>query len=135
MIQLCQGGANVPTEAHELLEKGGLDGMGARVLDLATNSGVWCVPSRFHGTLEPAMYAFTPRVQEMARTYPNAKFLSLDVKPLAALAPHPRIELEVYDVYAGITAPDASFDLVHVRNCVALVRYIGPRDPIFTLIV
>jgi hypothetical protein len=63
------------------------------------------------------------RVQEMASMYPNAEFLSLDVKPLTALVPHPRIDFEVYDLYAGISEPDASFDVVHARQCVMWVGW------------
>ncbi|CAE6356599.1 unnamed protein product [Rhizoctonia solani] len=102
ITRLCQGGKNVPAVAHELLINGGLDGSGAQVLSLVTNSGVWAY--------------------EMASTYPSAQFVSIDVKPLTALVPHERIKFEVYDVYAGIAEPDASFDLVHARQCVTMVK-------------
>lgn len=55
-------------------------------------------------------------VQESAGIYPNVKFASLDVKPLAAFEPHPSITFEVYDFYAGIMAPDATYDVVHARQ-------------------
>ncbi|KAL5632018.1 hypothetical protein ACGC1H_000144 [Rhizoctonia solani] len=58
----------------------------------------------------------------MASTYPSAQFVSIDVKPLTALVPHERINFEVYNVYAGIAEPDASFDLVHARQCVTMVK-------------
>lgn len=58
----------------------------------------------------------------MAMEYPTAKFVSVDVKPLSAFAPHPRIEFEVYNFSTGLVIPDASFDLVHARQCVTLVR-------------
>jgi hypothetical protein len=58
----------------------------------------------------------------MASAYPSAEIVSIDVKPLTALVPHQRIKFEVYDVYAGIAEPDASFDLVHARQCVTMVR-------------
>ncbi|CUA67723.1 hypothetical protein RSOLAG22IIIB_07561 [Rhizoctonia solani] len=102
MIRLCQGGNIVATVGHELLAQGGLGGNGTRVLDLATNSGVW--------------------VQEMADIYPTTEFVSVDVKPLTAHTPHARIKYEVYDLYAGIAEPDASFDLVHARICVTLTK-------------
>ena len=43
IIRLCQGGSIVATAGHELLAQGGLGGNGAKVLDLATNSGAWYV--------------------------------------------------------------------------------------------
>ncbi|CAE6440237.1 unnamed protein product [Rhizoctonia solani] len=102
ITRLFQGGKNVPAVAEELLMNGGLDGNGARVLSLVTNSGVWAY--------------------EMASTFPSAQFVSIDIKPLTALVPHERIKFEVYDVYAGIAEPDASFDLVHARQCVTMFK-------------
>ncbi|EUC58343.1 methyltransferase domain protein [Rhizoctonia solani AG-3 Rhs1AP] len=102
IIRLCQGGSIVATAGHELLAQGGLGGNGAKVLDLVTNSGAW--------------------VQEMADIYPTTEFVSVDVKPLTAHIPHPRIHYEVYDLYTGIAEPDASFDLVHARICVTLIK-------------
>jgi hypothetical protein len=118
IARLCQGGSNVPAPADELLRSGGLDGKGARVLNLVTGSGVWYVLEfiRPGGAL-----IFDCRAHEMASTYPDIKVVSLDVKPLTALVPHARINFEVYDLYAGIAEPDASFDLVHARQCVSLV--------------
>ncbi|CAE6476738.1 unnamed protein product [Rhizoctonia solani] len=102
IIRHCQGGKIIATVGHELLAQGGLAGNGAKVLDLVTNSGTW--------------------VQEMANMYPSTGFVSVDVKPLTPHAPHPRIKYEVYDLYAGIVEPDASFDLVHARICVTLTK-------------
>lgn len=102
IIKLFQGGKSVPTAAHEFLQRGGLDRKGARVLDLVTASGVWA--------------------HEMAGAYPTAEIVSLDVRPLTALVPHPRIAFEVYDLYAGIAEPEASFDLVHARQCITLTK-------------
>ncbi|KAF8598476.1 S-adenosyl-L-methionine-dependent methyltransferase [Ceratobasidium sp. AG-I] len=104
IVRLAYGGTNVPTEIDELLQSGGVEGGtgGAGVLDMATNSGTW--------------------VQEMAAAYPTAKFVSVDVKPLTEFVPHPRIEFEVYNFCSGLVIPDASFDLVHARQCVALTR-------------
>jgi hypothetical protein len=56
----------------------------------------------------------------MVSTYPDEEFVSLEVKPLAALAPHSRIRFEVYDLYTRIAEPDARFDPVHARQCVTL---------------
>jgi hypothetical protein len=57
----------------------------------------------------------------MASIYPTATFISLDAKPLAPHEPHARIVLEVYDFCTGIMQPDASFDLVHIRQGVMAV--------------
>ncbi|KAF8712367.1 Methyltransferase domain, partial [Rhizoctonia solani] len=103
ITRLSQGGKNVPAIAEELLIAGGLDGTGARVLSLVTNSGV-C------------------RAYEVASTYPTTEIVSIDVKPLTALIPHQRIKFEVYDIYAGIAEPDASFDFVHARQCVTMFK-------------
>lgn len=62
------------------------------------------------------------RVQETAGMYPTARFTSLDVKPLVAFEPHPRITFEVYDFYAGMTVPDASYDVIHARQAVTMVK-------------
>ncbi|KAG8688120.1 hypothetical protein FRC09_013099 [Ceratobasidium sp. 395] len=105
LVRLCQDGQNVPPEADEVLRAGGVNprlSTGARVLDVITNCGTW--------------------VQEMAEEYPSARFLSIDVKPLLPFDPHPRIAFEVYDVYAGIAEPDATFDVVHARQCVTTTK-------------
>ncbi|KAG9078366.1 hypothetical protein FRC06_008401, partial [Ceratobasidium sp. 370] len=104
LVRFYQDGQNVPIEADRVLRAGGVDpaSVGARVLDVITNSGTW--------------------VQEMAEEYPTASFLSIDVKPLLPFDPHPRIVFEVYDLYAGIAEPDASFDVVHARQCVTTTR-------------
>ncbi|QRV82473.1 methyltransferase domain protein [Ceratobasidium sp. AG-Ba] len=97
IVRLCQGGRNVPCEVDEMLRKGGVDSeTGARVLDIVTNSGTW--------------------VEEMADTYPTAGFTSIDVKPLVPHKPHARIGFQVYNLHAGIMEPDATFDLVHIRQ-------------------
>ncbi|KAG9099669.1 hypothetical protein FRC06_004963 [Ceratobasidium sp. 370] len=96
IVRLCRDGKNVPPVVDEMLRTGGLDGGGAKVLDLVTNSGTW--------------------VNEMASTYATPKFTSLDTKPLVRHSPHARINFQVYDFYAGIVEPDSSFDLVHLRQ-------------------
>ncbi|KAG8693825.1 hypothetical protein FRC08_008859 [Ceratobasidium sp. 394] len=96
IVRLCRDGKNVPPVVDEMLRTGGLEGGGAKVLDLVTNSGTW--------------------VTEMASTYATPKFTSLDTKPLVAHHPHARIDFQVYDFYAGIIEPDSSFDLVHLRQ-------------------
>lgn len=105
IIRLAFDGINVPPVIDEFLRSGGVDGSttgGARVLDVATNSGTW--------------------VQEMAGIYPTAQFISLDLKPLVAFEPHPRIDFQVYNFSTGFMLPDASFDLVHARQCVTLTK-------------
>ncbi|KAG9114904.1 hypothetical protein FRC07_007601 [Ceratobasidium sp. 392] len=102
IVKLCQQGRNVPDLVDEVIRNGGVGGTGARVLDIPTTSGTW--------------------VYEMAETYPSATFLSLDVRPLTAFEPHPRITSEVYDLYAGIAEPDASFDVVYARQTVTLIK-------------
>ncbi|KAG9119610.1 hypothetical protein FRC07_005297, partial [Ceratobasidium sp. 392] len=67
-----------------------------RVLDVGTQQGSW--------------------VQEMATEFPHVEFVSLDVSPMAAHIPRENISFEVYDLYAGLAEPDASFDMVHVRH-------------------
>lgn len=57
----------------------------------------------------------------MAGLYPTTQFVSLDLKPLVAFEPHPRIEFEVYNFSIGFMYPDASFDFVHAQQCVTLV--------------
>ncbi|KAG9096201.1 hypothetical protein FS749_008928 [Ceratobasidium sp. UAMH 11750] len=96
IVRLCRDGKNVPPVVDEMLRTGGLEGGGAKVLDLVTNSGTW--------------------VTEMASTYATPKFTSLDTKPLVAHHPHARIKFEVYDFCAGIIEPDSNFDLVHLRQ-------------------
>ncbi|KAG8729433.1 hypothetical protein FRC10_003912 [Ceratobasidium sp. 414] len=73
-----------------------------KVLDMVTAEGSW--------------------VQEMAEQFPHVDFLSLDNVPLTCHAPRPNILFEVYDLYNGIVAPDASFDVVHIRQSSAHLR-------------
>ncbi|QRV95920.1 methyltransferase domain protein [Ceratobasidium sp. AG-Ba] len=103
ILRICQDGMNVPTGADALLRAGGVDRKGGpRVLDLMTNCAVW--------------------VNEMASIYDTTSFLSIDTKPLIPHTPHPRIDYEVYDFYASIAEPDASFDVVHVRQGVMATK-------------
>ncbi|QRV78280.1 methyltransferase domain protein [Ceratobasidium sp. AG-Ba] len=87
-----------------MLRNGGVarGGTGARVLDAVTNSGTW--------------------VNEMAETYSTAIFTSVDIKPLVAHAPHPRIDFQVYNFPVGILDPDNTFDLGHVRQGVLATK-------------
>ncbi|KAG8697359.1 hypothetical protein FRC09_007912 [Ceratobasidium sp. 395] len=98
IVRICRDGMNVPTSVDEMLRTGGIDGrgVGARVLDMVTNSGTWA--------------------SEMAGIYSTARFTSLDTKPLVSHKPHARISYEVYNFYAGIMEQDATFDLVHLRR-------------------
>ncbi|QRV93173.1 methyltransferase domain protein [Ceratobasidium sp. AG-Ba] len=79
-----------------------------KVLDMVTAEGSW--------------------VQEMAEQFPHVDFLSLDNVPLTSHAPRSNIEFEVYDFYNGIAAPDASFDMVHLR--LAMMHLTNPKDVI-----
>ncbi|KAG9104391.1 hypothetical protein FRC06_002945 [Ceratobasidium sp. 370] len=73
-----------------------------RVFDMVTAEGSW--------------------VQEMAQQFPHVDFLSVDNVPLTCHTPKPNILFEVYDLYNGIVAPDASFDVVHIRQSTAHFR-------------
>ncbi|KAG9127776.1 hypothetical protein FRC07_009364 [Ceratobasidium sp. 392] len=77
-----------------------------KVLDMVTAEGSW--------------------VQEMAQQFPHVDFLSVDIIPLTPHMPRSNIVFEVYDLYNGIAAPDASFDIVHIRQCTAHIR--NPKD-------
>ncbi|KAG9099668.1 hypothetical protein FRC06_004962 [Ceratobasidium sp. 370] len=100
VVRLSQDGLNAPPEAEEVLRAGGLDDQerGARVLDLFTNGGTW--------------------VQETAEVYPTASFVSVDTKLFSSDQPGSNVTFEVYDLYAGITEPDSSFDVVNAIQCV-----------------
>ncbi|KAF8597285.1 S-adenosyl-L-methionine-dependent methyltransferase [Ceratobasidium sp. AG-I] len=104
LLRLAYNGVNVPPVVDQLLRSGGVDRTtdGARVLDLATNSGAW--------------------VQDMAEAYPTTKFVSVDMKPLVPFVPHRSIEFEVYNFSIGLIYPDASFDFVQARFCVAMTK-------------
>ncbi|KAG8732491.1 hypothetical protein FRC10_000890 [Ceratobasidium sp. 414] len=111
IVRLCRDGLNVPPVVDGMLRTGGLDGGGAKVLDLVTNSGTWCATLPMIRPINNAA-----RVSEMASTYATPKFISLDTKPLIPHPPHARINFQVYDFYAGIMEPDFSFDLTKNFN-------------------
>ncbi|KAG9095219.1 hypothetical protein FS749_010849 [Ceratobasidium sp. UAMH 11750] len=77
-----------------------------QVLDMVTAEGSW--------------------VQEMAQQFPHVDFVSVDNVPLTSHVPRANIAFEVYDLYNGFVAPDASFDLVHIRQSTAHIR--NPKD-------
>ncbi|KAG8712032.1 hypothetical protein FRC08_015120 [Ceratobasidium sp. 394] len=77
-----------------------------KVLDMVTAEGSW--------------------VQEMAQRFPHVDFLSVDNVPLTSHFPRPNIDFEVYDLYNGFAVPDASFDMVHIRQSTAHIR--NPKD-------
>ncbi|KAG9126110.1 hypothetical protein FRC07_004846 [Ceratobasidium sp. 392] len=79
-----------------------------KVLDMVTAEGSWA--------------------QEMSLQFPHVDFLSLDNVPLAPHTPRPNVEFEVYDFYNGIAAPDATFDMVHLR--LAMMHLTNPKDVI-----
>jgi hypothetical protein len=78
-----------------------------------------------------AIIVFTTlcRAQEMAQQFSHVDILSLDNFPLCAHVPRPNIVFEVYDLYNGIAAPDATFDLVHVRHAMMHVSLHSPPKP------
>jgi hypothetical protein len=126
IVRLCQDGMNVPVVADDMLRRGGVFEEGKpRVLDLMTNSAAWCVSNLYLDAMAKGRYL---RVTEMASIYPNANFTTIDTKPLVPHKPHPRINFEVYDFYAGIMEPDASFDIVHIRQGVLAVNIFIIRD-------
>ncbi|KAG8721383.1 hypothetical protein FRC08_013544 [Ceratobasidium sp. 394] len=67
-----------------------------KVLDMMTAEGTWA--------------------QEMSQQFPHVDIVSLDNVPLCSHVPRPNISFEVYDLYNGIAAPDATFDVVHMRH-------------------
>ncbi|KAG9078117.1 hypothetical protein FS749_009929 [Ceratobasidium sp. UAMH 11750] len=77
-----------------------------KVLDMVTAEGSW--------------------VQEMAQQFPHVDFLSVDNVPLTCHTPRPNLLFEVYDLYNGIMAPDASFDVVHIRQATTQVK--NPKE-------
>ncbi|KAG8683377.1 hypothetical protein FRC09_016117 [Ceratobasidium sp. 395] len=79
-----------------------------KVLDIVTAEGSWA--------------------QEMSLQFPDVDFLSLDNVPLVPHTPRPNVEFEVYDFYNGIAAPDATFDIVHLR--LAMMHLTNPKDVI-----
>ncbi|KAG9074237.1 hypothetical protein FRC06_010824 [Ceratobasidium sp. 370] len=79
-----------------------------KVLDMVTAEGSWA--------------------QEMSLQFPHVDFLSLDNVPLTAHVPRPNVEFEVYDLYNGIAAPDATFDVAHLR--LAMMHLKNPQDVI-----
>ncbi|KAG8744030.1 hypothetical protein FRC10_010919 [Ceratobasidium sp. 414] len=76
-----------------------------KVLDMMTAEGTWA--------------------QEMSRQFPHVDFVSLDNIPLCAHIPRPNVAFEVYDLYNGIVAPDATFDVVHARH--TMMRLKDPK--------
>ncbi|KAG8687558.1 hypothetical protein FRC09_013424 [Ceratobasidium sp. 395] len=77
-----------------------------KVLDVMTAEGTWA--------------------QEMSQQFPHVDFVSLDNFPLCAHVPRSNIAFEVYDLYNGIVASDATFDVVHVRH--AMMQLKRPKD-------
>ncbi|KAG8738135.1 hypothetical protein FRC10_007257 [Ceratobasidium sp. 414] len=71
-----------------------------KVLDMVTAEGSW--------------------VQEMAQQFPHVDFLSVDNVPLTSHVPRSNIAFEVYDLYNGFAAPDASCDVI--RNPKDVIR-------------
>ncbi|QRV78398.1 methyltransferase domain protein [Ceratobasidium sp. AG-Ba] len=62
----------------------------------------------------------------MGQQFPHVDILSLDNFPLCPHIPRPNVAFEVYDLYNGIAAPDATFDVVHLRHTMMHLR--NPKD-------
>ncbi|QRV93172.1 methyltransferase domain protein [Ceratobasidium sp. AG-Ba] len=77
-----------------------------KVLDMMTAEGTWA--------------------QEMGQQFPHVDIISLDNFPLCPHIPRPNVAFEVYDLYNGIAAPDATFDVVHLRHTMMHLR--NPKD-------
>jgi hypothetical protein len=65
------------------------------------------------------------RAQDMSQQFPHVDFLSVDNFPLTSHIPRPNVAFEVYDLYNGILATDASFDVVHVRHALLHVSPVA----------
>ncbi|KAF8717467.1 Methyltransferase domain, partial [Rhizoctonia solani] len=78
------------------------DGRRKRILDVRTQSGLWA--------------------DEMAIKYPTVDVKSIDVVPTVAHYPRHNLHYEVYDIHAGILEPTGTFDIVHARHSVSMVK-------------
>jgi hypothetical protein len=62
------------------------------------------------------------RAEEMAIKFPDVDVKTIDVAPTIAHLPRANLHHEVYDIHAGIMEPDNSFDIVHARHTINMVR-------------
>ncbi|CAE7136617.1 unnamed protein product [Rhizoctonia solani] len=79
-----------------------LDGRRKSVLDIRTQSGIWA--------------------DEMAIKFPAVDIKSIDVAPTVPHYPRHNLHHEVYDIHTGILEQTATFDVVHARHSVNMVR-------------
>ncbi|KAG9122729.1 hypothetical protein FRC07_000763 [Ceratobasidium sp. 392] len=78
------------------------DGVKKRVLDVRTQTGLWA--------------------EEVATRFPEVDVKSVDVAPTVPHMPRPNLHHEVYDVHEGILEADATFDIVHARHSLCMVK-------------
>ncbi|KAG8701153.1 hypothetical protein FRC08_004247 [Ceratobasidium sp. 394] len=78
------------------------DGRRRRVLDVRTQTGLWA--------------------EEVAINFPNVDVKTIDVAPTIPHLPRANLHHEVYDVHAGIMEADESFDVVHARHTVNMIK-------------
>ncbi|KAG8695103.1 hypothetical protein FRC08_008036 [Ceratobasidium sp. 394] len=79
-----------------------LDGRRKRVLDVRTQTGIWA--------------------EETAMRFPQVDVTSVDVVPTISHFPRTNLHYEVYDVHEGIMEPDETFDVVHARHSIGMVK-------------
>ncbi|KAG8732316.1 hypothetical protein FRC11_014445 [Ceratobasidium sp. 423] len=78
------------------------DGRRKCVLDIRTQSGIWA--------------------DEMAIRFPTVDIKSIDVVPTVPHYPQHNLHHEVYDIHAGILEPTGTFDMVHARHSVNMIK-------------
>ncbi|KDN44309.1 hypothetical protein RSAG8_05573, partial [Rhizoctonia solani AG-8 WAC10335] len=79
-----------------------LDGRRKCVLDIRTQSGLWA--------------------DEMSIRFPTVDIKSIDVAPTVPHYPRHNLHHEVYDIHAGILEPTGTFDIVHARHSVNMIK-------------
>ncbi|KAG9122728.1 hypothetical protein FRC07_000762 [Ceratobasidium sp. 392] len=72
------------------------------VLDVRTQTGIWA--------------------EGIAARFPEADVKSVDVVPTVPHVPRANLEYEVYDIHQGILEADATFDIVHARHSLTMVK-------------
>ncbi|KAG8762092.1 hypothetical protein FRC12_009190 [Ceratobasidium sp. 428] len=78
------------------------DGRRKSVLDVRTQTGMWA--------------------EEMALAYPEVDIKSIDVAPTIQHIPRHNLQHEVYDIHEGILESDATFDIVHARHTIGMIK-------------
>ncbi|CUA77066.1 hypothetical protein RSOLAG22IIIB_06479 [Rhizoctonia solani] len=94
------GGALDPIIEMQLAPS--LDGRRKCVLDIRTQSGIWA--------------------DEISIKFPKVDIKSIDVVPTVAHYPRHNLHHEVYDIHAGILEPTGTFDIVHARHSVNMIK-------------